>query len=105
LKKLAQGAIGTAGGTLAYTVPTGYKTEITNIDICNTTAGALTLTVHLVPVGGSPATSNMLVPTISIAMNTMFQWAGVQSLNAGDFIQAIGSGAGLTMNITGDEHR
>src|SRR5512139_179672 len=104
-KKLAQGAIGTGAGTLGYTVPTGYKTIVTHIDVCNTTAGSLNLSLHLVPVGIAVGTSNMLVPASPIAAVTMFQWTGEQLLNAGDFIQAIGSGSGLTMNITGEEFR
>lgn len=105
MKKLAQGAIGTGSGTLAYTVPQGYKTEVTNIDICNTTTSSLTLLLYLVPTGGTPTASNTFIPTVSIPANTMFQWIGSQLINEGDFIQCIGSGAGLTMNITGNEVR
>lgn len=105
MKKLAQGAIATGAGTLAYTVPSGFRTAVTDIDICNTTSGALTLALHLVPVGGSAATTNMLCPTITINAYSMFQWSGKQVLNTGDFIRAIGSGTGLTMNISGEENR
>lgn len=104
-KKIAQGAIGTGAGTLAYTVPNGYITEVTDVDVCNTTAGALTLALHLVPVGGAAGTTNMLCPTITVNSNSMFQWNGSQVLNAGDFIRVIGSGSGLTMNISGNEIR
>jgi hypothetical protein len=47
----------------------------------------------------------MLFPTVSMPANSMVQWSGIQVLNAGDFIQGIGSGAGITCNITGDEAR
>lgn len=105
MKKLAHGAIGTGSGTLAYTTPAGYSTEICNIDVCNTTSGTIQVSLYLVPVGGSPATTNMLFPACSINGNTLVQWTGMQVLNAGDFIQAIGSGSGLTMNISGNEVR
>lgn len=105
MKKLAQGAVTTGSGTLLYTVPTGYRTEITNIDVCNTTAGSLTFALHLAPVGIAVGTSNMLFPTVTIAGNSMVQWTGTQLLNAGDFIQGIGSASGITVNITGDEVR
>jgi hypothetical protein len=105
VKKLAQGAIGTGSGTLAYTVPSSYRTEVKNIDICNTTTAPLTCALHLVPTGVAVAASNMLFPTVSIPANTMVKWCGMQVLNAGDFIQVIGSGSGLTMNISGDEMR
>lgn len=105
MKKLGKGAVGTGAGTLMYTVPTGFETDVLCIDACNTTAGALTLALHLVPSGGSATTSNMQFPAVSISANTMIQWTGTQHLNAGDFIQAIGSGSGITLNITGDEYR
>jgi hypothetical protein len=105
VKKLGQGAITTGAGTLIYTVPTGIRTEVLYIDVCNTTAGALTCALHFVPVGSSATSANMLFPTVSIPPNSMVQWQGIQVLNAGDFIQGIGSGAGITVNITGDEAR
>lgn len=105
MKKLAQGAIGTGAGTLLYTVPTGIRTEVLDICIANTTAGALTITLHLVPVGIAVGTSNAMFSSVSIPANTTVHWSGIQCLNAGDFIQGIGSAAGLTLNITGDEYR
>lgn len=104
-KKLGQSAITTGGGTLIYTVPTGYKAIIQNIDVCNTTSGSLTPAIHLVAVGGSASTSNMLFPNPSMDAYTMVQWQGNQVLNAGDFIQGIGSGSGITVNISGEEER
>jgi len=100
-KKLCQGAIGTGAGTLLFTATN--KTRLTDIDVCNTTAAAITLTLHLVPVGVAVGTTNQLIPTVSIPANTMLQWTGAQVLNLGDFIQGIGSGAGLTLNASGDE--
>lgn len=105
MKKLGQGAITTGAGTLIYTVPSGYRTDVMDICISNTTAGALTCAVHLVPVGGSSSASNALFPTVAIPGNTIVQWVGVQTLNAGDFIQGIGSGSGITVNISGEEYR
>lgn len=108
-KKLAQGAIATGAGTLAYTVPTRpkavYVTTVTCIDIANTSATTKTISLHLVPVGGTVGTDNMLLPAVSIPGNLTLQWTGEQVMNTGDFIQAIGSLTGLTMNITGDEEK
>ena len=105
MKKLGQGAITTGAGTLVYTVPTGIRTEVLDINIANTAATTLTCAIHLVPVGGTAATTNALFPTVSIPANTVIQWTGVEVLNAGDFIQGIGSAAGITVNITGSEGR
>jgi len=100
-KKLCQGAIGTGAGTLLFTATN--KTELTCIDVCNTTAASITLLLHLVPVGIAVGTTNQLIPTITIKANSMWQWTGSQVLNLGDFIQGIGSGAGLTINASGKE--
>lgn len=105
IKRLAQSAVGTGAGTLLYTAPTSYKTSVTNIDVANTSASSVNFSLYLVDSGGSPATSNMLFPTVSIPANTMVQWTGLQQITAGAFIQASGSVSGITVNITGDEVR
>lgn len=104
-KSLFRGDMPTTAGTAEYTVPTGYKTYVTNVDICNTTAGILTPAVHLVPSGGSAGTTNMLFPNPNLLANQMVQWEGRQEMVVGDFIQCIGSSAGLTIHITGEEVR
>jgi len=105
LKKLAQGAVTTGSGTLLYTVPTGIRTEVMDINIANSGATTLTCALHLVPVGGSAGTTNVLFPTVSVPGNTMVQWTGRQILNAGDYVQGISSASGITVNISGDEGR
>jgi len=42
MKKLGQGAITTGAGTTIYTVPTGIRTDVQDINISN--SGATTLT-------------------------------------------------------------
>jgi len=105
VKKLGQGAIDTGTGTLIYTVPTGMRTEVMDVLIANTTSGGLTCSLHLVPVGVAVGTTNAMFSTLSIPAYTTVHWSGVQCLNAGDFIQGIGSSAGLTVNISGNEAR
>ena len=105
MKKLGQGAITTGAGTLVYTVPTGMRTEVLDLCIANTTSGALTAAIYFVPTGASATTANMLFPTVSVPANTLIQWTGSQVLNAGDFVQGIGSAAGITVNISGLEYR
>ena len=105
MKKLAQGAITTGGGTTLYTVPTGMRTEVLDICLANTTGSPLTCALHLVPTGASATTANMLFPTVSIPGNTLIQWTGVQVMNAGDFAQGIGGASGITVTISGSEGR
>jgi hypothetical protein len=102
--KLGRGAISTSPTVdTIYTVPSLARAIVKDIDISNTTGGPLTVTVYLVESGGSPGASNTLIPTISIAANTAFQWIGTQILNAGDSLRTTASGAGLTINASGAE--
>lgn len=102
--KLGRGAIDTSPTvTTFYTVPVNTRALVTDIDICNTTAAALTVTVYLVESGGTPGAANTLIPTVTVAAYGMFPWHGLQVLNAGDTIQATASGAGCTANISGGE--
>ena len=106
MNKLCQPfAVGTGTGTKAYQVATGLKVEVTDMIISNTTAAAKTLTAHFVPSGGSVAAANMIFPAINIPAYSIVHWEGKQILDEGDYIQAIGSVAGLTMHISGDEKR
>jgi hypothetical protein len=106
--KLGVGAI-TAAYTTIYTVPTAStipavpatRTFVKDINICNTTAGALGVYVHLVPSGGTADTTNALYYNTSVAANSSIRWNGVQIMNAGDTIQVKGSATGLAIIISG----
>lgn len=100
--KLGQAAI-TAGTTTLYTVPASTRTMLKDIDIVNTSAGALTVDVYLVPSGGTAGTSNALFYNYSLASKTNVQWTGTQVLNAGDTIQIVASGLGCTIIASGGE--
>ncbi len=105
MKQIGQSALGTGSGTLVYTVPTGYKTDVKDMFIANTTTGRLTCSIHLVPVGVAVGSSNAIFSSVAIPANTTVHWCGAQTLDAGDFIQGIGSASGLTVSINGDEIR
>ena len=105
MKRLAQSAVGTGSGTLLYTVPTGYNGLVEDIFLCNTSSGALTISIHFVASGGSATTSNAVFGTLSIPAYTTVSWQGKQLLTTGKFIQGIASGAGITVTITGEEIR
>lgn len=105
MKNLAKAAITTGAGNLLYTAPNAFRADIQDIVMSNTTAAAISLKIHLVPAGGSVADSNMMVPNVAIPGNTFIQWTGNQTLEPGGFIQGIGSSAGISVTINGDEHR
>ena len=100
--KLGQAAI---TGTIAtlYTTPALSKTYVKQLDICNTTAGALTVNVHLVPVSGTAGTANAIYYTFSVAANSVLQWKGIQVMNAGETLQVKASSTGLTITASGGE--
>jgi hypothetical protein len=100
--KLGQAAI---TGTIAtlYTTPALSKTYVKQLDICNTTAGALTVDVHLVPVSGSASTANAIYYTFSVAANSVLQWKGIQVMDAGETLRVRASSTGLTITASGGE--
>lgn len=101
---LGRGAIATTPTLTTLRITPALTRDIVKcIDICNTTAGVLTITVYLVESGGAAGASNTLIPTINMPPNGVFQWTGTQVLNAGDSIQATASGAGITINVSGAE--
>jgi len=105
MKQLGQSAVGTGSGTLIYTVPTGFKTDVQDIFIANTTVAAITLSLHFVASGGSASAANAVFSSVSIPANTTVHWSGNQTLSAGKFIQGIGSATGVTITISGEEAR
>jgi len=100
--KLGQAAI-TTGVTTLYTTPVSTRAFVKDMDIANTTAGALNVRVFFVPSAGSAATTNALFYDVSIPAATTIQWLGTQIMNAGDTIQIQASGAGLTITASGAE--
>ena len=102
-KVLCRGAVPTTAGTAEYTVPTGFRTIVEEINISNTTTGALTVSIHFVPSGGSADTTNAIVYNKTIPANGDLDLSGKHILAVGDFIQIIGSASGLCMYASGEE--
>jgi hypothetical protein len=100
--QLGQAAI-TTGVTTLYTVPASTRSFVKNLDIVNTSAGALTYRIFLVPSAGTAGTGNALFYDFPINSKENIQWTGTQILNAGDTIQIQASGAGITITASGAE--
>ena len=100
--QLGQAAI-TTGVTTLYTVPASTRSFVKNPDIVNTSAGALTYRIFLVPSAGTAGTGNALFYDFPINSKENIQWTGTQILNAGDTIQIQASGAGITITASGAE--
>ena len=99
---LGQAAI-TGSFVTLYTTPAFTRTFLKCMDICNTTGGALTFFVSIVPSGGTAGTANAIYSGISIAANAVLQWRGLQILTAGVFISVKSTTTGLTITASGAE--
>lgn len=100
--KLGQAAM-TAAYAVIYTTAPRTKTYLKQFDIANTTGGALSVFIHLVPAAGSVGTDNALVYNVSVAALNTLQWTGVQILDEGDTIQIKASAVGCTITASGGE--
>ena len=100
--RLAQAASTTAFLAI-YTCPSNTRAYVKDITVCNTTDGAVTVFVSLVPDQGAVGTANALFSALSIAANTVYQWKGVQILSESETIQFKGSATGLTIHVSGGE--
>lgn len=72
------------------TVPASPTTSLLRngrIRFVNTTAGAVTITCHAVPVSGTASDVNALLKTVSISANSYLD-VDLPVLKAGDFVQA-----------------
>ena len=86
-----------------YTVPALTKGVVKNVNVCNSTGGAVNLTLYLVPSGGSPDATNILISARSVAAGGVDRCPEVvnQVLEAGATLQALGNG--MTIVASGVE--
>lgn len=93
-----------AAAATQYTVPALQKTIVRHAVFANTTAGAITITAHMVPSGGTLSGATQVIPGVSVAANTAYtspEFSGLV-MNSGDTIQAFASSAGaISVNISG----
>lgn len=107
-KRFVSGSQLTTGTATYYTAPSNTKARITQCVITNTSAGAETAKVHLVPSGGSADDTNVVfddsVTSVAAGETKTITGAIGQVLEAGGTIQAIASaGTALTLVVSGYE--
>lgn len=103
---MGRGAISTSPTVdTQHIIPIHERGILKTVDISNTTNALRRVTVYLVPSGGSPGASNILIPNVRIPGNGIFQWSGAQVLNAGDTIRTTSDGSGLTIHSSGGAAR
>lgn len=101
-RQLCQAAI-TGSNATVYTVPASTTAFLKCFDVCNTTAGDLTVNVHIVASGGSAGTTNALYYTYTVTAHTTFHWTGAQVMTAGMLLVVKGSSTGMTITASGGE--
>jgi len=94
-KRIISGAQVTASLAPYYTCPANTKCIIKNLSFSNTTATARTVTVNLIPSGGTAGAANQIVTTHTIPAYSEWQCsiASGHVLEAGGFIQAVADSA------------
>jgi len=99
-KRLVSGSQLTTSAATYYTTPAATRARIAAFTATNTTAGAVTMTVHLVPSGGSADNTNKVADAISLAANETKAITGAigHVLEASGTIQALAS-ANTSINI------
>jgi hypothetical protein len=92
--------------TTQYTAATGVRTTILKFTGTNVTGSAATLTVRLVPSGGTAGASNAIVLTKSIEAGGSYTFPELigHTLNSGDFISTLcGTASAIVIRATGRE--
>lgn len=106
-QRLVPGSQLTTSAATYYTAPANTKARIDNLTLTNTTASAVTATVHLVASGGSASASNTIVSARSLAPGESYVVPGAinQWILAGGTIQALASSAtAVTIVASGVEY-
>ena len=72
------------------------NTAITYLNVTNSSGGAITVDIHVIPSGSTASTTNLVAKTLSIAATDSYQlYSGGEKLlfENGDFIQIVASSA------------
>jgi hypothetical protein len=106
LKRLVEGTVLTASAVTQYTAPALTTTVIKKVTATNTTGTAQTITLYLVPSGGSVGAAATNTITLSVPANSGVELylAENHNLAPGDFISALASAVtSITLMASGIE--
>lgn len=86
-----------------YTVPASTRALVKTIDIANNNLASVTVTVYMVPSGGTAGSDNILIPGVTIPASSVLQWSGIHVLDAAGSIQAVAATTNVSAVISGGE--
>lgn len=102
--RLVSGSQLTTSAATYYTSPANTITTISAMTLTNTTAGAVTATVYLVPSAGTAGADNVILSARTLAAGESYNVGSAigQTLPAGGTIQALaGAGTSITLVASG----
>ncbi len=106
VKTLVVGSQIAATATTYYTAPANTKAVITNMTLTNTTANAITATVHVIDSGATETASNMDISARTLAPGETYKCPEVigKTISATGTIRALASSAtSITLKASGYE--
>lgn len=102
--RLYEGQPGTAVATV-YTVPAATDVAVKTFLLCNTTTTAATVTIYVVPTGGTAGATNTVVAALTVAANQTVTIQADIYMTTGDFLAALqGTAAAITVSISGETY-
>ena len=92
-KSFVNGVNLTDAAATYYTAPTGTRAIIKKATFCNDDAGVVTVTINLVPSGGSAGYANQITKAKSLAAGETWSSPNIENhiLEAGGFISMLAS--------------
>ena len=89
-------AVTAVSNSLTTVYTSTNNTAITYLNLTNSSGGAITVDIHVIPSGGTAGTTNLVAKTLSISATDSYQlYSGGEKLlfENGDFIQVVASAA------------
>lgn len=96
----------TASAATYYTAPANTKAIIQHMALTNTTAGAVTATVHIISTGSTESASNMVISARTIAAGETYncpEAIGAVILATGTIRALAGSATSISIQASGVE--
>lgn len=104
VKELIPGTLLTASLVTLYTAPANTTARANEILLCNTDTVARTVTVHIIPSGGSASAANTIFKAITVDASETRTLGLDQVFPAGSFVQASADSASVvSIRLSGVE--
>ncbi len=105
-KTLVEGSQLTTSAATYYTAPALTTTVLKKVTVTNTTASTASLTLYLVPSGGTAGAANTVTSAKAILAGATYEAYEAENhvLSPGDFLSALaGTSSALTLKASGIE--